>query len=125
MDDKQQTLSRLFSGRFEVLEPLPWNGLAIVHAAHGLMHRDLALAVLPVDCGSNPEHSRLFHQSFAAIRDLGYQGGVPIHDLGVQKGVPLKPTKLCFLPVLFIFMVSLRLHFSKSNFSRLRLVTTA
>ena len=75
----------------ELRRTKPWNSPKRL-LRNGLLgsppDQDLALAVLPVDCGSNPEHSRLFHQSFAAIRDLGDQGGVPIHDLGVQKGVP-------------------------------------
>ena len=87
-DEKQQTLSRLFAGRFEVLDPLPWNGLALVHAARGMLHRDLALAVLPLDCESNPEHSRLFHQSFERLRSLEDARSLRIHDIGVQRGVP-------------------------------------
>ncbi len=87
-DDKQKTLARLFQGRFEIREKLPWNGLALVYGAKGLMHRDLAVAVLPLDCDSNPAHSRLFHRTFERLKAQQALPAPAVQDLGIQRGVP-------------------------------------
>lgn len=87
-DEKQETIARLFAGRFEIRESLAWNGLALVYAAKGLMHRDLAIAVLPLDAESSPEQSRLFHRTFERLKAQTQLPTPTIHDHGIQRGVP-------------------------------------
>ena len=90
-DETRTTLAELFAGRFTIDDRSRWGGLALVHDARSL-DRELAVAVLPLDCEAHPEQSRLFHKTLTPLRAIaadGAQGAVvSIVDHGVQHGVP-------------------------------------
>ena len=87
--DTRDTFTELFHGRYEIGERLEWNGLALMHSAHGLGTQELAIAVLPLDCTSDPARSRLFYQTVQKLKELPPDGrSLPVVDAGVQRGVP-------------------------------------
>ncbi len=86
-DEQLATLAELFAGRFTVREKLNWGGLALYYGGSTL-HGELALAVLPLDCESQPENSRLFYRAMEEIKGIEAATIVRILEAGVQHGVP-------------------------------------
>ena len=70
-EDQRATLAELFAGRLRIGDALPWGGLALMHEAQRLDAEEtrLALAVLPVDCESDPAQAE-FRSLRADTRDL-------------------------------------------------------
>ncbi|MEM7603888.1 MAG: protein kinase [Myxococcota bacterium] len=85
--DTQSHLAELFAGRFTVGEAMAWNGLALVHAARSL-ERDVALAVLPLDCEGDRSVEADFRRQMKAAAAMRHYAFVPIADVGVQHSVP-------------------------------------
>ena len=86
-DEQLATLAELFAGRFTIREKLDWGGLALFYGGTTL-RGELAIAVLPLDCESKPENSRLFLRAIGEVKGIEGPGILAVHDAGVQHGVP-------------------------------------
>ncbi|NOY93726.1 MAG: protein kinase [Deltaproteobacteria bacterium] len=87
-DDPRLELVRdLFGERYEIEARLSWGGLAIVYAARE-PGREVAVSVLPLDCGGAPEIEDAFEIWAAGLEEFQHAGHVPVTDSGVQHGVP-------------------------------------
>jgi eukaryotic-like serine/threonine-protein kinase len=81
------TVQELFSGRYSVIERLPWNGLALVYRVDDPSGRPAAVAVLPID-GDSPEARARFEASTAPLEALSHERLVRVTGHGVQHDVP-------------------------------------
>ena len=86
-DPRLDLVRDLFGDRYQIDGRLPWGGLAIVYAAQE-PGRDVAVAVLPLDCGGAPEIEDAFEIWSAGLEEFHHAGHVPVTDSGVQHGVP-------------------------------------
>ncbi len=82
------TVAELFADRYRIVERLPWNGLALLYRAEREGQDDIAVALLPIDCESSPEHVAAFHARAAELGHLVEPGIVRITGHGIQHGVP-------------------------------------
>ena len=87
-DEKRATLAELFAGRYSIGDRLGWGGLALMYRATDPSGEELVLAVLPLDCETHPDNSRLFEEVFESVRSLERPGLVRLVTGGVQLGVP-------------------------------------
>jgi serine/threonine protein kinase len=81
------TVQELFSGRYRVLERLPWSGLALVYRVEAADGRPAAVAVLPID-GESPETMTRFENGARPIEALSHERLVRVTGHGVQHDVP-------------------------------------
>lgn len=90
-EDQQATLAELFAGRLRIGSALPWGGLALVHRATPLeaaAGTRFTLAVLPVDCESDPARAERLRALGDAAKAVTHPGLLPLMSFGVQLGVP-------------------------------------
>lgn len=87
MQSRRATVENLFEGRYEILEELPWNGIAYVFRARDERNK-LALTVLPIDCDSDKRNVRLFATFCERLESARAAGLVPVIEYGVRHGVP-------------------------------------
>ncbi len=87
IDPARAPIVELFRGRYEIGARLPWNGLALCYGARAGT-REVAVAVLPVDCGEDSDLARALAMRTAEVEALRTPGVVPFTDAGVLHGVP-------------------------------------
>ncbi|MEM9192442.1 MAG: protein kinase [Myxococcota bacterium] len=81
------TVAELFAGRYEILGRMPWNGLALVYKARA-KGKDVAVAVLPLDCEGPEERAAAFRSNASKLVTLRAPSWVPTTGFGIQHGVP-------------------------------------
>ncbi len=82
------TVAKLFADKFDVVEELEWNGLALLYRATRKTGEPLAIAVLPIDTESSPDSVATFKSKAAELQLLVEPGIVRVTGHGVQYGVP-------------------------------------
>ena len=84
-EDQRATLAELFAGRLRIGDALPWGGLALMHEAQRLDAEEtrLALAVLPVDCESDPAQAQRFAALGEAAQRILHPALLPLGGQGV------------------------------------------
>lgn len=85
-DPQRDTLRELFEGVYSIHERLSWGGLGLVFRATE-PGREVALTVLPVDCGT-AERALAFEAFAATLGGLSHPGLMAPTDFGVEQGVP-------------------------------------
>jgi serine/threonine protein kinase len=82
------TVAELFADKYDVVEKLDWNGLALVYKATRKTGEPLAIAMLPIDTESSPDAIATFKSKAAELQLLVEPGIVRVTGHGVQHGVP-------------------------------------
>ncbi len=82
------TVAELFADKYQVVEKLDWNGLALVYKAVREGGAPLAVAMLPIDTESSPEAVATFKAKASELQLLVEPGIVRVTGHGIQHGVP-------------------------------------
>ncbi|RLB56758.1 MAG: hypothetical protein DRJ42_02470 [Deltaproteobacteria bacterium] len=81
------TVKDLFADKYQIVEKLDWNGLALVYRAEREGGDPLALAVLPINTEGSPETTAAFKTKAAELQLLVEPGIVRVTGHGIQHGV--------------------------------------
>lgn len=81
------TVVELFAGRYQIHERNAWNGLSLIYRAT-LDGRQVAVAVLPLDCEGSEEATSTFTLASRDLIELTHPGIVATTGYGIQHGVP-------------------------------------
>jgi serine/threonine protein kinase len=76
-------------GPYQIMEQLGQGGMAIVYRAyHAALNRDIAIKVLNIDLGGNPDFIERFKREARVIAQLDDPHIVPIYSIGDHNGLP-------------------------------------
>jgi predicted Ser/Thr protein kinase len=79
----------LLGGRYEVIRPLGWGGMAEVYlAADRLLGREVAVKVILQRFADDEEFTSRFRREARAAASLNHPNVVAVHDVGVHQGNP-------------------------------------
>ena len=76
-------------GPYEIVGVVGAGGMGVVYHARGTrLGRDVALKVLPPECGADADRLRRFEQEARAAGGLNHPNVLTVHDFGTHEGAP-------------------------------------
>jgi eukaryotic-like serine/threonine-protein kinase len=82
-------------GPYEIVGVVGAGGMGVVYRARDTrLGRDVALKVLPPECGADADRLRRFEQEARAAGSLNHPNVLTVHDFGTHEGAPFLVTEL-------------------------------